>query len=60
MKAPSDPGHVGVFGGSGPRDLNNPKSNVIEKPADDDHDGKKDYGVSRELSEDRNTIFSRK
>lgn len=59
-KVPCDPSHVGAFGGSGPRDLMNPDVNVIKKPKDEDQDGKKDYGVSRELSEDRNTLFSRK
>lgn len=43
---------VGLRGGRGPRDINNPGVNIIQKPPDDDRDGKRDYGVSRELSED--------
>ena len=60
MTPPRDPGRVGALGGRGPKDICNPEMNIIKKPKDEDQDGKPDGGVSRELSEDRNTLFSRK
>lgn len=47
---------VGSHGGRGPKDINNKDSNKMEATFDEDRDGKSDYGVSRELSEDMNTI----
>ncbi len=47
---------VGKYGGRGPSDICGPQTNVTPKPSDDeDHDGKVDFGVSRELSEDVNS-----
>lgn len=45
---------VGLHGGRKASDLNNKDSNLIKPPYDLDHDGKPDYGVSREESEDVN------
>lgn len=46
---------VGLKGGRGSADINNPSVNVLQKPsADMDNDGSPDYGVTRELSEDPN------
>jgi hypothetical protein len=48
---------VGRHGGDKPADICGPQTNITPKPSDDeDHDGKVDYGVSRELSEDRNRV----
>jgi hypothetical protein len=52
---------VGRHGGTKPADINGPKSNITQKPSDDeDRDGKPDYGVSRELSEDENASTLKK
>lgn len=45
---------VGSHGGTKPSDINNKNSNRMDATYDEDRDGKSDYGVSRELSEDVN------
>lgn len=60
MKAPCDPGHTGAFGGRGPQDIRPKDMNVLVKSKDEDQDGKPDNSIHEELSEDRNTLFSRK
>lgn len=47
---------VGSKGGRISADINGPKTNIIRPLSDEDLDGKPDYGVSRELSEDENIL----
>lgn len=45
---------VGLNGGRSSADINNPKTNRLFNPPGEPTDKDSDFGVSRELSEDRN------
>lgn len=60
MPKPTNSYGVGKFGGTKPSDINNKNSNRIFPIEDEDQDGKPDYGVSTELSEDVNAKLIKK
>lgn len=51
---------VGSRGGTKSSDINGPTTNRMDKPYDEDGDGKPDYGVSRELSESQDWLKTKR